>query len=118
VASAVVFATGHECEGKAVPGVRWAELARAGATLCIYMGLGNGPRIARELIEAGLAPALPVVAAAAVSHAQEHHKAGTLATLAEGLLLQDVGTPVVLVIGEVAREASVVRDLVRTAAAA
>jgi uroporphyrin-III C-methyltransferase len=118
VASAVVFATGHECEGKQGPAVRWAEFARMGATLCIYMGSTNGPRIARDLISGGLASSTPVVAAAAVSHADQRFRAGTLATLAEGILLHAVGTPVVLIVGEVAQEAGVVRDLVQAACAA
>jgi uroporphyrin-III C-methyltransferase len=106
VASAVVFVTGHECAGKASPAVRWDELARTGATLCLYMGVGASSRIAEQLIGAGMAPATPVAAAASVSHAGESFRLGVLTDLQSGELLRELPTPVVLIIGSVAREAS------------
>lgn len=105
IASAVVFVTGHECAGKISPAVRWSDYAALGATLCIYMGAQASERIAAELLAAGLSPDLPTWAASAVSHPGETARLGTLAALARGEQLAGLATPVVLVIGEVAREA-------------
>lgn len=111
VSSAVIFATGHECAGKAESALRWRELAKTGATLCLYMGAASGPGIARELIEGGLQATTAVAAISSVSHSGECAAHGTLVDLASGFLLKGLPTPVVVVIGEVAREASAVQAL-------
>lgn len=118
VASAVVFATGHECAGKTEPAVRWSDYAKLGATLCIYMGAGASARIAGELVSGGLPASTPVAAASSVSHSGQTLRTGLLGDLAAGSLLDGLPTPVVLVIGEVARSAAGARVLVGEALAA
>tara|TARA_R110001592_G_scaffold82341_2_gene243889 strand:+ start:9843 stop:11246 length:1404 start_codon:yes stop_codon:yes gene_type:complete len=53
-ASAVTFVTGHKGDGDA-PDVDWAALARSGATLAVYMGIGGAGTIANDLSHHGLA---------------------------------------------------------------
>ena len=53
-ASAVTFVTGHKGDGDA-PDVDWAALARSGATLAVYMGIGGAGVIANDLSRHGLA---------------------------------------------------------------
>jgi len=53
-ASAVTFVTGHKGDGDA-PDVDWAALARSGATLAVYMGIGGAGAIANDLSRHGLA---------------------------------------------------------------
>ncbi|MEQ9556359.1 MAG: siroheme synthase CysG [Rhodospirillales bacterium] len=52
--SAVTFVTGHKGDGDA-PDVDWAALARSGATLAVYMGIGGAGAIANDLSRHGLA---------------------------------------------------------------
>ncbi len=103
-ASAVVFVTGHECAGKkdTHAHVDWAALAKAGATLCIYMGVRRLPDIATALQNGGLAGATPVaVVANATLPVQSVHfttlmAAPTLSTTLEG-------QPSLIIVGEVVR---------------
>tara|TARA_R110000772_G_scaffold49123_8_gene113045 strand:- start:65724 stop:67127 length:1404 start_codon:yes stop_codon:yes gene_type:complete len=53
-ASAVTFVTGHKGDGDA-PDIDWAVLARSGATLAVYMGIGGAGTIANDLSRHGLA---------------------------------------------------------------
>jgi uroporphyrin-III C-methyltransferase/precorrin-2 dehydrogenase/sirohydrochlorin ferrochelatase len=52
IASSLVFTTGHDLTGAALPD--WARLAVSGATLCVYMGRTVAASVATRLIEAGL----------------------------------------------------------------
>ena len=52
VASSLVFTTGHDLTGAALPD--WARLAVSGATLCVYMGRTVAASVAARLIDAGL----------------------------------------------------------------
>ncbi|MCF3630382.1 siroheme synthase CysG [Thalassospiraceae bacterium LMO-SO8] len=58
-ASAVTFVTGHLAREKGgdggAPDVDWAALARSGATLAVYMGIGGAGAIANDLSRHGLA---------------------------------------------------------------
>src|SRR5690606_34807050 len=56
--SALVFATGHDADGKTLPG--WSSLALAGATVAVYMGRTVAADVAARLIEAGLSASTPV----------------------------------------------------------
>ena len=105
-AQATLLVTGHAQPGS--PGPDWAALgatAATGVTLVVYMGVSHIGRIVR-----GLREALPSsVPAAIVQHASTGRERRLLSTL--GRLVADVeanafGSPAVLVIGDVLRDAA------------
>jgi uroporphyrin-III C-methyltransferase len=83
----VAFITGHSRDSAAVD---WEALARSGLTLVIYMGIA-----CCESIVAGLRGDLP---AAVIQHA-------TLSRLVADIKHHGIGSPAILVIGEVANAA-------------
>lgn len=102
-AHGVVFMTGHAKPGD--QGTDWRALAAtaqsAKLTLVIYMGVSAAQHIAHELQAGGLPPSTP---AAIIQHAtlpQQRHAITTLGCLAADLQASQLGSPSVLVIGDV-----------------
>ena len=107
-ASAVIFATGHECSGK--PGdavVDWRALGRTKATLCIYMGVRRAGVIAAELREGGLAGDTPVAVIANATLPNQSVQIGDLDS-ADALTASLQGQPALIIVGEVVRLAEIV----------
>lgn len=101
-AHGVVFVTGHARPGDA--GTDWAALARcaqqARLTLVIYMGVSSATAIEQGLLQ-GLAASTPV---AIIQHAtlpHQRHASGTLGTLCATLNTHRLGSPSVIVVGDV-----------------
>ena len=95
----VAFITGHTRDGAAVD---WEALARSGLTLVIYMGISRCESIVASLREGGLRADLP---AAVIQHAtlpQQRVVATTLSRLVADIKHHNIGSPAILVIGEVA----------------
>jgi uroporphyrin-III C-methyltransferase len=115
VARGVTFVTGHTRDGS---GPDWAALARTGTTLVIYMGMQRVVEITAALQEAGMASATP---AAVIQHGTtelQRHVIATLATLADAARAADLGSPALILIGEVvglARAAELAAYQLRTA---
>lgn len=102
-AHGVVFITGHAKPGDA--GTDWRALAAtahaAKLTLVVYMGASSAEHITAELQSGGL-PAS--TSAAIIQHAslpQQRHAITTLGSLATTLRDEGLGSPCVLVIGDV-----------------
>jgi uroporphyrin-III C-methyltransferase len=102
-AHGVILVTGHAHGDEAA--LHWPTLAAAaaqGLTLVIYMGVA---RIAA--LQAGLLEALPGnTPAAVVQHAslpQQRHAVCTLASLAQTVEREGLGSPAIVVIGDVVR---------------
>ncbi len=112
----VAFVTGHTKEDAAVD---WEALARSGLTLVIYMGIARCEDIVAGLHDGGLRADLP---AAVIQHAtlpQQRVVATTLARLPADIRAHGIGSPAILVIGEVADAARVAHEtLARQAAVA
>src|SRR5690606_37022953 len=98
VASSMVFTTGHDLKGGALPD--WARLAIDGATVAGYMGRSNAAEVAQHLAEAGLSPdtAVAVVENASLPHRRLFH--GTLADLPGLESREDLSGPVMTIIGD------------------
>jgi len=103
-AHGVLFVTGHAQHGGEAPD--WRALARlahqARLTVVVYMGLSGARRIQEQLL-AGLPADTPV---AVVQHAtlpQQRHAVATLGTLADTVQAQGLGSPAVIVVGDVLR---------------
>jgi uroporphyrin-III C-methyltransferase/precorrin-2 dehydrogenase/sirohydrochlorin ferrochelatase len=98
VASSIVFTTGHDLKGNALPD--WAKLAIGGATVAVYMGRSIAAEVARHLIRAGLSPdtAVAVVENASLGHRAMFH--GTLADLPSLQERAELTGPVMTIIGD------------------
>lgn len=98
VSSAVTFATGHL--GAKDPA--WSHLAQA-PTLVLFMGGQKLREIAQALIASGRAASTPVAAIEAGTWAHQRVVTGTLSTLPDLLDAEPLGSPSMIVVGEVVR---------------
>jgi uroporphyrin-III C-methyltransferase / precorrin-2 dehydrogenase / sirohydrochlorin ferrochelatase len=98
VASSMVFTTGHDLKGEALPD--WARLAIDGATVAVYMGRSTAADVAGRLIAAGLSPdtAVAVVENASLQSRRMLH--GTLADLPSLQEREELTGPVMTIIGD------------------
>ena len=100
-ASTVAFVTGHEDSTKAASSVNYTALAGID-TLVFYMGLGNLPTIAAELVRAGKPDNTPVAVIAQASLPAQRTVEGDLATIADVVRDADIRPPAVVIVGPVA----------------
>ncbi|RTL20956.1 MAG: uroporphyrinogen-III C-methyltransferase [Burkholderiales bacterium] len=100
----VILVTGHPGEGRAEPD--WAALARTGLTLVIYMGVARAADITARLLAAGLQPDLPAAVVSAAHTAHQRHAVTTLAGLPNCIAREDLKSPALLVVGDVAAMAA------------
>ena len=103
-AHGVVFVTGHAKPGDS--GTDWVALAAtvrdAKLTLVIYMGVSGAAHIQQQLLT-GLPASTPL---AIIQHAtlpQQRHAVGTLGDLIQTLAREQLGSPAVIVVGDVVR---------------
>jgi uroporphyrin-III C-methyltransferase len=99
-ASGVALVTGHAQPGGQGPD--WAALARCGLTLVVYMGTQRVAEIVEPLLVAGLAPDTPAAVISAAHTPRQRHARCTLGTLEAALSENELMSPAVLVIGQVA----------------
>jgi uroporphyrin-III C-methyltransferase len=95
-----IFVTGHEREGEAAD---WAALARTGLPLVVYMGVATCGDIQRKLIAGGLPGATPAAVISNATRADQRCLVTRLDRLGPDLAASGLGSPAILVIGEVAR---------------
>jgi len=98
LSSSLVFTTGHDLKGEALPD--WARLAISGATVAVYMGRSVAAEVAERMIAAGLSPdtAVAVVENASLRERRQFH--GTLADLPSLEQRDDLTGPVMTIIGD------------------
>ena len=103
-AHGVLMVTGHARPGD--PGPDWALLARtarqARLTLVIYMGVSSAARIQAGLLE-GLPPDTPVAVVQRASLPAQRHATARLDALQATLENEQLGSPSVIVVGDVLR---------------
>jgi uroporphyrin-III C-methyltransferase len=95
-----IFVTGHEREGETAD---WAALARTGLTLVIYMGVAKCGAIQRALMAGGLPADTPAAVISNATRADQLCLVTRLDALSAELAASGLGSPAILVIGEVAR---------------
>lgn len=101
--SAITFLTGHEDPEKQSLQLDFRQHAKTTATLCIYMGVGQLPRIVSELLEGGLNPDTP---ASMIQWATLPHQStldSTLGQLVEDHEASSIGAPAIIIVGQVVR---------------
>ncbi|MBZ5761515.1 MULTISPECIES: siroheme synthase CysG [Rhizobium] len=98
VASSLVFTTGHDLTGDALPD--WASLAISGATIAVYMGRTVAASVAGRLMEAGLPAETTVAVIENASRADRRLLHGTLKDLPDLEFRDELTGPVMVIIGE------------------
>lgn len=99
-ASAVSFVAG-QCKG--LSDQNWSGLAGKGRTLVIYMGVANAESIVEKLIADGAAPELPVAVLENGTRSDFRALRTLLTDLGDMVRRENVQSPALLVVGEVAR---------------
>jgi len=106
-AHGVVFVTGHARRDAAGAAIDWPTLAAAaaeGLTLVIYMGIATVEALQSGLCGA-LPPRTPVAVVQNASLPTQRQAFGTLGTLVETIANAGLGSPSIIVVGDVARAA-------------
>jgi uroporphyrin-III C-methyltransferase len=93
----VTFVTGHS----ALSTPNWHALAHSGTTLVIYMGVANLPAICIALLAAGMAAETPACAIQNGTRSDVRQVISTLDHLADNVAAAQIGSPAIIVIGEV-----------------
>lgn len=101
----VIFVTGH---GKGDESPNWHALAQTGLTLVIYMAISNLADITAALQAGGLPSATPACAIQNATLAHQRQVVSTLQNLAQLVLRESLGSPSVVVIGDVVRYRNIV----------
>jgi uroporphyrinogen III methyltransferase/synthase len=104
-ASVVSFVTGHEAGQGAAP-LPWAELARQGGTIVLYMSVLQLAANLQNLVAAGLSPATPAAAIRWGTTPRQRVLVGTVTTLPDLVAAAALRPPALIVIGDVVRLAS------------
>ncbi len=100
----VTLVTGHARKGaEAGDGPDWKALARTGTTLVIYMGMKYLADITRELQGGGLAATTPVAVIQNGTLANEQRLISTLASVPGDAAACGIGSPAIVVVGDVVR---------------
>ena len=100
ICDGVTFVTGHTRDGRQPD---WRALAAGGTTLVIYMGVANFDAIVRGLLEGGLSAATPAAAIQNGTLPTQKSVVTTLSALAQAMAQAGIGSPAVIVIGDVVR---------------
>jgi uroporphyrin-III C-methyltransferase len=108
----VAFVTGH---AHAAEPVDWAALAKSGLTLVIYMGVAQCEHIVAALIAGGMCADMPAAVIQNATLPGQRSITSRLDQLAVDVRAHEIGSPAILVIGEVARSAMKSCDFVSTA---
>lgn len=101
VSASVTFVTGHEDIGGAQSRIDWTSLARIQGTLVLYMGVGTLGSIAERLIASGKDAATPAAVIQWGTIARQRTVSGPLREIARLASEEGIGSPALVVIGEV-----------------
>lgn len=96
-----IFVTGHGKDAASEP--NWAALAQSGLTLVIYMGVARVASIQARLLAGGMAPGTPVAVVQSASLDAQRQLLSTLQDLPSALQASGLGSPSIIVVGEVVR---------------
>jgi uroporphyrin-III C-methyltransferase / precorrin-2 dehydrogenase / sirohydrochlorin ferrochelatase len=97
----VQYITGHGRDGKLPDDIDWPSLADPAVTTIVYMPAKTLPELVSKALAAGLDPAMPAVAVARATRADEQTVAGSIADLPALLAAQAMPGPIVVLIGRV-----------------
>ena len=101
LASSLTIVTGSEAPGKPDSEVDWAALAAGKGTLVVMMGWQNIDAIVGALLRYGRPPDTPVALVSQGTTPSQRAVVGTLDDIVDRVAGEDIGPPVVAVIGDV-----------------
>jgi uroporphyrin-III C-methyltransferase len=101
-ARSVTLLTGHARDGGDPD---WRALHASGTTLVIYMGIARVAALVAGMLEGGYSPDTPACAIQDGTLATQREVVTTLRNLASAVVAMRLGSPAVLVVGEVVRQA-------------
>lgn len=101
LSASVTFVTGHEDVGGAQSRIDWESLARIQGTLVVYMGVGTLGAVSDRLIAAGKNSSTPVAVVRWGTVSAQRTVTGTLQDIAGIASVAGIGSPALVVIGEV-----------------
>ena len=93
----------------------WRALAASGMTLVVYMGVSKCEALQASLISAGLSSSKPIAVVQDASLPRERQMRSTLSRLAEDIAANEIESPAIMVIGEVARAQTAASSALRQA---
>lgn len=100
LARGVTFVTGHARDGSSPD---WRALAASGTTLVIYMGMARLAALVSGMLAGGFPPGTPACAIENGTLPEQREVFAPLAALPRAVAAAGLGSPAVLVIGEVVR---------------
>ena len=100
-----IFVTGHERADEPASSGKpdWALLAQTNLTLVIYMGVARCREIQAALLAGGKSGATPVAVIQSATGAAQAQLITTLADLPADLAASGIGSPAIIVVGDVVR---------------
>lgn len=101
MASSVLFLTGTPRKSAGPDGHDWSRLATRAGTICILMGMSRIDEIARTLIENGRDPSTPTAVVQWGARPQQRTVTAPLVDIAKKVADERVGSPAIIVIGQV-----------------
>ncbi|MDB2681595.1 uroporphyrinogen-III C-methyltransferase [Opitutales bacterium] len=104
--SSITFLTGHENPEKQTLSIDFKQYGSTKGTLCLYMSLGQLPRILRELKDGGMSGHTPVGVIQWATLASQRSVYGTVDTIVGDIESAGLSTPVMIIIGKVVAERS------------
>ncbi|WP_407928139.1 uroporphyrinogen-III C-methyltransferase [Collimonas humicola] len=105
----VIFVTGHGKNEAAQP--HWPALVASGLTLVIYMGVARCRQLQRQLLDAGMVASMPVAVVQSATLPGQSQLLTSLDRLPQALQESGLGSPSIIVIGEVVRCADAFADI-------
>jgi uroporphyrin-III C-methyltransferase len=99
-----IFVTGHGKTAESNPD--WAALAKLDMTLVIYMGIARCSEIQQALLDGGKSASTPVAVVQSATSRSQAQLITTLGELPEALAASSLGSPSIIVVGDVVRCAS------------
>lgn len=115
VSQGVIFVTGHARQDGTPPD--WQALAVLDMTLVIYMGMARCGDIQSRLLEGGKPADTPVAVIHSATMPDQAHLLTTLGELPGALARSSLGSPAIIVVGDVVRFAAIAQAPERQAVA-
>ena len=105
VCHGAIFVTGHAGD-EATTSPDWRALAATGLPLVIYMGVSRCTTIQRDLLAAGMSPAMPIAIIQNATRGDQRSIVTTLRNLVADIRASGIGSPAIMVVGETVHYAS------------
>lgn len=101
LSSSVTLITGSDRDGRKWSPEAWRKLATATGTICVVMGMRRIEEITQAIVEGGRDPATPVAVVEWGARPEQRTVVGTLTTIASVVRERGLGSPALVIVGEV-----------------